>query len=67
MNNEEKFKNRPDIYYRELGYLDELAKLTATVMDAINNGRKGYSLITRLPVKGAKGYYMGANDSNFYR
>ena len=53
---EEKFKNRPDIYYSKLGYLDELAKLTATVMDAINKGKKGYSLITRLPIKGKKGH-----------
>ena len=62
---EEKFKNRPDIYYSELGYLDELAKLTAAVMDAINNGRKGYSLITRLPIKGKKGHIWVRMNATF--
>ncbi|WP_294466018.1 response regulator [uncultured Anaerofustis sp.] len=62
---EEKFKNRPDIYYSKLGYLDELAKLTAAVMDAINNGRKGYSLITRLPIKGKKGHIWVRMNATF--
>ena len=62
---EEKFKNRPDIYYSKLGYLDELAKLTAAVMEAINNGRKGYSLITRLPVKGKKGHIWVRMNATF--
>lgn len=49
---EAKFHNRPDLYYPAHGYEDERLKLTDEVVRALKEGRKGYSLITRLPVKG---------------
>ena len=49
---EEKFRNRPDIYYSYHDYMDELGKVSEVVTKALTEKRPGYSLVTRLPVKG---------------
>lgn len=49
---EEKFHGRPDLYYPAHGYEDELAKLTEAVLRALSQGKPGYSVISRMPVKG---------------
>ena len=36
---EVKFKNRPDIYYKKHGYLNELEEITKTVIETINSGK----------------------------
>lgn len=49
---EEKFQNRPDLYYKYHDYMDELGRLVEAVSKALAEKRSGYSIVTRLPVKG---------------
>ena len=49
---EELFDNNPQIYYTYHGYKDELGKITQAVIQAIENGRNTFSIVTRMPVKG---------------
>ncbi|RGD75814.1 response regulator [Anaerofustis stercorihominis] len=62
---EVKFKNRPDIYYKKHGYLNELEEITKTVIETINSGKSDYSIITRLPVKGKKGHVWVRMNATF--
>ncbi len=55
------FQNRPDLYYPYHHYEDELQKITDVVMDAVNNGKTKYSLITRMPVKGGGHVWVKLN------
>ena len=49
---EEKFENNPQKYYASHGLLSELGKIAAVVSRAVSEGKGGYSLDTRMPVKG---------------
>lgn len=49
---QELFQNRPDIYYTSHHYEDELGKIRDAVLDAAQTGKHGYSILTRMPVKG---------------
>lgn len=49
---EEKFHNRPDLYYPAHGYGDELKKLSDSVIKAVTEGKPGYSIVARMPVNG---------------
>ncbi len=49
---EAKFHNDPQLYYSFHGYSDELAKVSAAVVRAVENDQSGYSIVTRMPVKG---------------
>ena len=49
---EAKFHNNPQIYYTFHGYQNELAKITDATLTAIKKGENGYSVVTRMPVKG---------------
>ena len=57
------FRNRPDIYYTEHHYEDELGKIRQAVMEAAENGKEGYSIITRMPVKGGRHKWVRMNGS----
>lgn len=48
---EEKFHCRPDLYYRYHQYDTELLEIHNAVTDALENGRNGFRIVTRMPVK----------------
>ena len=58
---EAKFHNRPDLYYPYHHYEDELAKLQQVVLEAIQTGQPGYSIITRMPIKGGGHIWVRMN------
>ena len=58
---EEKFKNRPDLYYQYHHYEDELEKIRNATIEAIKSGRSGYNVITRMPVKGGGHIWVRMN------
>lgn len=55
------FHNRPDIYYQYHHYEDELERIRTATMEALENGRPGYSVITRMPVKGGGHVWVRMN------
>lgn len=46
------FHNRPDLYYQYHHYEEELQKINEMVMKTMQEGRREFSIITRMPVKG---------------
>ena len=46
------FHNRPDLYYQYHHYEGELQRINEVVMKTMQEGRREYSIITRMPVKG---------------
>ena len=58
---EASFHNRPDLYYQYHHYEDELEKITAATMNAIQSGRSEYNIITRMPVKGGGHVWVRMN------
>lgn len=58
---EELFHNRPDIYYAYHHYEEELQKISTAVTEALQSGKPGYSIITRMPVKGGGHVWVQMN------
>lgn len=55
------FHNRPDLYYPYHHYEEELQKIGNTVTEALKAGKPGYSVITRMPVKGGGHLWVQMN------
>lgn len=55
------FHGRPDIYYQYHHYEEELEKIHTTVMETLQEGRHGFSLVTRMPVKGGGHVWVRMN------
>ncbi len=55
------FHNRPDIYYRYHHYEDELERIRNATMEALENDHPGYSVITRMPIKGGGHVWVRMN------
>ena len=46
------FQNNPVAFYTHHGYLEELEAIRRVTVQALTNGEPGYSILTRMPVKG---------------
>lgn len=55
------FHGRPDIYYHYHHYEKELEKIHNTVIETLQEGRHGFSLVTRMPVKGGGHVWVRMN------
>lgn len=57
------FHNRPDYYYQYHHYEEELQKVGDAVMEAQREGRRGYSIVSRMPVKGGGHVWVRMNGT----